>query len=304
MKTIIKLLFILLFSHSLLSAQSQIRNKGSGLKESERALFEEHNFNGMPYRLLLPIDYDPAKTYPLILNLHGRAGIGDDNLSQLRSWSRVFTTDAWRKKYPCIMMAPQSWDSWSAFNEMNPKLSEKEINELSPAWQERFNAGRYSSDEVSTGSLTMAFLLVDQIARNYKADPKRIYVLGHSMGGYGSWNAIWTDPDRFAAAIPSAGGLLPWKDRSRFKDVPIWAFHGTEDPAVSFTYTQEIFDALKSAKGNMKFTALGGVKHNASSFGFVYEGDDKEKGFITHTSSKRCDPTPNVWDWLFKQSRK
>ncbi|MCZ6675582.1 MAG: dienelactone hydrolase family protein [Verrucomicrobia bacterium] len=294
-------LILLLICSSFLSAQNNSRNKGSGLSEIELAIFEERNFHGMPYRLLLPIDFDPRKTYPLILNLHGRAGIGDDNKSQLRSWSKVFTTKAWRKKFRCIMIAPQSWDSWSAFNEMNPELSEEDISQLSPAWQERFKAGRYSSDEVSTGSLTMAFLLVDQIVRDYKADPKRIYVLGHSMGGFGTWNAIWADPGRFAAAIPSAGGLLPWKNRSRFLNVPIWAFHGTDDPTVSFTYTQEIFDALKSVKGNMKFTALGGVKHNASTYGFVYEGDDEEKGFITHTSSKRCDKTPNVWDWLFKQ---
>ncbi len=54
----------------------------------------------------------------------------------------------------------------------------------------------------------------------------------------------------------------------------------------------------------MKFTALGGVKHNAATYGFVYEGDDKEKGWATHTSSKRCDLTPNVWDWLFEQRLK
>ena len=32
-------------------------------------------------------------------------------------------------------------------------------------------------------------------------------------------------PDRFAAAIPSAGGLGPWYDVRRIADVPIWTFH-------------------------------------------------------------------------------
>jgi hypothetical protein len=34
----------------------------------------------------------------------------------------------------------------------------------------------------------------------------------------------------------------------------------------------------------------------------AYDGDDADKGFITRYSSARCDRTPNVWDWLFKQS--
>ena len=33
-------------------------------------LYEEHTFKGMPYRLLKPIDFDPSRTYPLILSLH------------------------------------------------------------------------------------------------------------------------------------------------------------------------------------------------------------------------------------------
>ena len=52
-------------------------------------------------------------------------------------------------------------------------------------------------------------------------------LLGHSMGGFGTWNAIWHAPERFAAAIPSAGGLPPWRDPARFKDVPVWGtVHG------------------------------------------------------------------------------
>ena len=147
----------------------------------------------------------------------------------------------------------------------------------------------------------MAILLVDDIARNYSIDTNRIYVMGHSRGGFGSWNAIWKDPEKFAAAVPSAGGLFPWKDKSRLKNVPIWAFHGSVDPRVSFSFSQEIFDAMKKENGNMKLTVLKDLEHAIYDYAFYYEGDDKEKGFITHNSSIHCDTTPNVWDWLFKQ---
>lgn len=85
--------------------------------------------------------------------------------------------------------------------------------------------------------------------------------------------------------------------------VPIWAFHGNADPTVPFEFTKEIFDELSTINGNMKFTELDGVRHNAVDFGFAYEGDDLDKGWITHNASNRTDKTDDIWDWLFKQKR-
>ena len=47
------------------------------------------------YRLLLPANFEADKKYPLILNLHGGAGVGDDNESNLRNWSVTFVDAAW-----------------------------------------------------------------------------------------------------------------------------------------------------------------------------------------------------------------
>ncbi len=281
----------------------QLRNKGAGVPDAVIEAYTPASFYGMPYRLLLPDNYDPSILYPLILSLHGRAGIGDDNRSQFRNWTDVFADAGWREKYPCIVIVPQSWDSWLVFNERAPNPGNRHLVWESPAWEQRIAERGDPSEEVSTGSLTMAFILVDDICRRYSVDQDRVYVLGHSMGGHGTWNAIWQDPKRFAAAIPSAGGLPPWKDPAKFKDVPIWAFHGDVDPTVPVEFTRGIFEQIKKAGGNMKFTELGGVKHNASSFGFYYKGDDPEKNWITHSSSKRCDPTEDVWEWLFRQHR-
>ncbi len=304
MKLLPHLLAFLALGTLQLNAQNQTRNKGAGIKPEILNAYQALNFQGMPYRLLLPENYNPGKKYPLILNLHGRAGIGDDNESQMRNWTAVFVDENWRKKYPCVVVAPQSWDSWAIFNERIPELTPEQIEAFSPAWQARFNSGRISTDMVSTGSLTMAFLLVEKIARDYSIDTKRIYVMGHSMGGFGSWNAIWAEPDKFAAAIPSAGGMPPWKDVSRFRNVPVWTFHGDIDPTVSVEYTRDIFAAMKALGGNLKFTELKNVKHNASQYAFYYQSDDSGNGHTTHTSSDLCDPTPNVWDWLFRQKLK
>lgn len=300
------LLWILLFTTLYANGQSDrrnIRNKGADVSKSVIAAYKAKSFHGMPYRILLPDNYDESVRYPVILSLHGRAGIGDDNISQLRSWNAKFVSPAWQKKYPCIVIVPQSWDSWSAFNERSPGQENKKTWQ-SPSWEKYFDVnGGYSWEQNSTGSLTLAFLLLDEITRRYSVNENRIYVLGHSAGGFGSWNAIWHAPERFAAAITSAGGLLPWKDPVRFKDVPIWAFHGNADPVVPVDFTREIFNKMKSIKGNMKYTELGGVKHRAGVHAFKYKGDDSNKKFITQCSSNRCDRTKDIWEWLFKQSR-
>jgi len=296
--------FILVFASISALGQSDprnTRNKGPAVSDDIINAFEPGSFHGMPYRLLLPEDYDDAIRYPMVLSLHGRAGIGDDNRSQFRDWTAIFANPEWREKYPCIVVVPQSWDSWSAYDERVPDPESEGRTWESSIWEKMFEARGYPSDQVSTGSLTMAFLLVDEISRRYSVDEDRIYVLGHSMGGFGSWNAIWEDPERFAAAIPSAGGLVPWKDPARFKDVPVWAFHGDPDPVVPLDFTREIFDQMEKVGGIMKFTALGGVKH--ASAGFWFEGDDPEKSWITFSCINRCDETPDVWEWLFRQRR-
>ena len=74
----------------------------------------------------------------------------------------------------------------------------------------------------------------------YVSDPKnqvdlnRIYVMGLSMGGYGTWDAIQRRPDYFAAAVPICGG----GDKSLAKKlihIPIWAWHGEKDNVIKPT---------------------------------------------------------------------
>ena len=141
--------------------------------------------------------------------------------------------------------------------------------------------------------------MIDKSDLQQRIDNQRIYVTGLSMGGFGTWNAIWERPDLFAAAMPSAGALSPWMDPGRFKDVPIWAFHGADDKTIPHGLTQLIFDSMKECGGNMKFTSMEGVGHGAADYAFIYQGDDANRGFVTRYSSDRCDKQGDVWEWLF-----
>jgi predicted peptidase len=291
------------------AAEKQKSRRAAGAAATRKAAVSQEvldayqalTFQGMPYRFLLPAGYDPAKKYPLILSLHGRAGVGDDNTSQMRRWTAIFVDAAWRAKYPCIVVAPQAKDTWAIAGQRMPTLTATAQAGLSEAWKKRLRERPENPQAAADGALTKAFALVDKVAAEYSVDPNRVYVLGHSMGGFGSWNAIWAAPERFAAAIPSAGGLPPWQDYARFKDVPTWTFHGSADPTVPVEYSREIFARIRELGGNLKFTELKGVNHNAETHAFSYTGDDAAKGFVTHYSSEKCDRTANVWDWLFRQ---
>lgn len=44
-----------------------------------------------------------------------------------------------------------------------------------------------------------------EVARRYRIDPDRMYLSGHSMGGYGTWFLATRYPDRWAAISPQTG---------------------------------------------------------------------------------------------------
>jgi predicted peptidase len=74
-------------------------------------------------------------------------------------------------------------------------------------------------------------------------------------------------PEHFAAIAPICGGglrQLSFPERAAaLKNVPVWAFHGSDDNVVPMQESQKIVDYLQSIGGNVKFTVYPGVKHNS-----------------------------------------
>lgn len=125
-------------------------------------------------------------------------------------------------------------------------------------------------------------LLLDHLLGEYRIDPKRVYLTGLSMGGYGTWACIGQHADRFAAAVPICGGGDPnWA--KAMGDLPIWAFHGEEDYVVPIERSQEMVNAIKAAGGNAKLTSYPNVGHDS----------------YTQTYAN-----PDLYVWLLQQSRK
>lgn len=122
-------------------------------------------------------------------------------------------------------------------------------------------------------------ILLDHLLANYHVDPKRVYLTGLSMGGYGTWATIGKHADRFAAAAPICGGGDPaWaKDIGK---LPVWAFHGEDDRVVLAERSKEMVEAIKAANGNAKLTIYPGVGHD--SYTQTYANPKLYEWFLKH----------------------
>ncbi len=196
-------------------------------------VFEPREFIGqgsesLQYRLMKPIDYKPGRKYPLVIFLHGAGERGDDNVSQLVHGAREFAIQERRRQYPAYVLFPQC-----------PK--EKRWVEVD--W--RLESHTMPS-EPSFG-MNLVKQLVDTMIETAGIDETRVYITGLSMGGFGVWDAIARYEGLFAAAAPICGGGDP-TTVDRFADLPIWAFHGAQDPTVKVKRTQDMIEALKAKR--------------------------------------------------------
>ena len=76
--------------------------------------------------------------------------------------------------------------------------------------------------------------LLDWVEANYNVDTTRVYVLGMSLGGYGTMDLCGTYPGRIAAGMALCGGTT-LRNVDGLGELPFWILHGTADRAVGTT---------------------------------------------------------------------
>lgn len=211
----------------------------------------------MPYRLFIPRHYDPQTRYPLIVWLHGAGGTGTDNESQIAGdqipGTQTWTTPERQADHPAFVLAPQTSGAWASST----------VADLSPA-------------------LVQVEAILDSIEREFAINPRRVYVLGQSIGGLGVWNLASNAPERFAAAVmlcPVPGDISRAGRASR---VPIWIFQGDADGASFVAGSRALIAALKAAGGRPRYTEYRGAGHE----------------IWTRVFSE-----PEIVSWLFAQTR-
>ena len=209
-----------------------------------------------PYVVFVPHAYDGKTEVPVILFLHGSGETKGDKSGKMPAEVGIGPAVKKREKeFPAIVVIPQS---------------EKRT------WQ----AG---SDDAKR-----ALAMLDEVQKAYKTDPKRVYLTGLSMGGFGTWSLAAAHPDKWAAIVPVCGGVRGGPDgaketAAKIKDIPTWVFHGDKDRAVKVDLSRQLVDALKAAGVSPKYTEYPGVEHN--SWDPAYAEKD-------------------LWVWLFAQKKK
>lgn len=216
----------------------------------EKRVFVSSKGDSLPYRILLPENYDRSKKYPLVLFMHGGGERGKDNEKQLTHGVKVFLDPVNRQKYPCIVIAPQCMiDSfWPSARYDRTKFPlqidfnyEKEITKALDA----------------TTELTRSTITKEAV------DKKRVYVTGLSMGAMGTFEIVWRNPGLFAAAAAVCGGGDIKAYNKKQTSTRFWIFHGDADGVVEVKHSRAMYERLKELKANVHYTEYPGVNHNS-----------------------------------------
>ncbi|TDQ59386.1 putative peptidase [Mesocricetibacter intestinalis] len=238
---------------------------------------DPHNI--LRYRLYTPTG--SAKSYPLLLFLHGSGQVGSDNLAQLLSSKGATFTLAYEQGF---VLAPQYSSVFDPFDDAN-KGQRGGIH-----WQ-------------SDNRMDLVLQMLDRtLAKNPTIDKRRIYLVGLSRGAEGALKLLQKRPHFFAGALLISGreaDSLEWIDGNAtpaslapLKNVPIWFFHSKQDQVAPVQGSRINYRIL---------SALGAPYVKYTEFSFIRAGDN---GIINHNPHNSWDAvfnSPEVITWLLAQ---
>lgn len=124
--------------------------------------------------------------------------------------------------------------------------------------------------------------ILEWTKQNYLVDTNRVYVLGMSLGGYGTMDMAGTYPDKIAAAMALCGGTT-LKDVSKMGELPFWVIHGTADYRVPIKCSKVVVEQLEEQHNDslLMYTWITGASHSALARLFYH---------------------PKTYEWLFSHS--
>ena len=184
----------------------------------------------MSYTLFVPSSYRPGQPTPLVVDLHGLS------ITPLQQILFDGTTD-FAERHGFIVLAPIGFNlsAWWGSRPGTPV----ETAQINPATQTRYTTGELAELDTMT--------LIRQIRERYTIDADRIYLMGHSMGGAGTYYLGGKYSDMWAGLAPIAGaGGITAETAERFRSLPMLVMHGDKDSIVNVAGSRRTAMALQS----------------------------------------------------------
>ncbi|MBI4885033.1 MAG: alpha/beta fold hydrolase [Actinobacteria bacterium] len=167
------------------------------------------SFADRPYDVFVPSGYDPATAAPLVILLHGYGASGalQDIYFQLQpqAESRGFLY-----VHPDAIPNVLGKTAWNATDACCVR------------------------DESPDDSAYITHI-IDEVSAAYNVDPVRIYLVGHSNGGFMSYRMACDHADRIAAIVSLAGATFADATNcAPSEPVNVLQIHGTNDEIISY----------------------------------------------------------------------
>lgn len=167
-----------------------------------------------PYEVQIPGKYDPAQPTPVLLLLHGYSVDGFTQVAYFQAsvWAE---SKGWLLAYPDGTVDQMGNRFWNATDGC---------------------CNLYGATVDDVAYLTA---VLDDLQARFNVDPKRIWLLGHSNGGFMSHRLACEIGDRIAGIVSLAG--MTWKDPAKCPaaaKVNILQIHGTADQTIVYDGNQ------------------------------------------------------------------
>lgn len=226
----------------------------------------------MPYALFVPSTYDPKSPAPLIVDLHGL------NITPLQQILFDGTTD-WAERYGFIVLAPMGYSVTAGWG--------MRFGPLAAAAGTKAEGARYSAGELSELD---AMAALKHIRDDYNVDSDRIFLMGHSMGGGGTYHlgAKYKDVWAGLAPISGLGGIADTAAAEPYRSIPMLVMHGEKDSILPAGISRRTVWALESVGAPHIYLEVPGADHE---FWIRRGAANMEKVFLFFSMlSKRTGP--------------
>ena len=194
----------------------------------------------------VPDDYSDNTPAPLIVLLHGYTSSGPIS-------DRYMGLSAIADDYDFLLVAP---------NGMREPGGDE-----NPYWNASDACCNFFSTDVDDSAYLRS--VIEEMESEYNVDPQRIYLIGHSNGGFMSYRMAYEHSDKIAAIVSLAGANHLEQRPAPAHPVNILQIHGTADETIRYQGDE--------IQGNRYPSAVGTVQRWAAYNGCEAQGKGRER---------------------------